>query len=643
MSERSNIKFYGIHDMSSGYYLKETEAVFQNWDDYISGTDINTMLELYNIKKFFDIGARLDCWDDEQYGAYHEKSRSIPRILGVFCTTISDDNLIQLYQSTDCTYWDDFWELICVYKVYRRISPAVLEKLLETGGHIVWQILYQNELSTAFGEVIANHLLHNNGTAPHLVSHYLTLHGRDDPSLNFPREFTQSMRDKVLAEFVNRDDANINTLQLIAQAQSSGEFPLSDRLRRDAKKKMKALQEKLFANSPGMTYGANVTFRSIPNGSVEMSYDRGVISCAYSREWIEENQDYPTLLNNFIYLFEYVDRCFRCSFVSLKNKLGVFERILGAKGNKEYVIGIDFRLKQSLSSLQMATYSQELRRLGIQIENIFQWFFEEYLRTNFGANGFTYFPPSSGTSFAEKCKLMCSAIDGILKQYRLYCEDGFVDRELLEMSSGHVVFSEIPSMIRNKYAYAASETVQSEMFLLFSDQSMMNYTEKTRSKYQTLPELLLSEKMKKEDFREYQRKNLDWLLEHSDLAISEDGYITVVEKRVSVLKDLFENEVICPIYYGCELREQVDILAASGDLRYKGTLFSRPEQDYLNFMLNKAEFSNGLDLRNRYIHDTCSLNEEMQQHDYLEILKIMALIIIKINEEFCEKTKMGTD
>ena len=231
----------------------------------------------------------------------------------------------------------------------------------------------------SFGEVIANHLLHNNGTAPHLVSHYLTLHGRDDPSLSFPREFTQSMRDKVLAEFVNRDDANINTLQLIAQAQSSGEFPLSDRLRRDAKKKMKALQGKLFANSPGMTYGANVTFKSIPNGSVEMSYDRGVISCAYSREWIEENQDYPTLLNNFIYLFEYVDRYFRCSFVSLKNKLGVFERILGAKGNKEYVIGIDFRLKQSLSSLQMAAYSQELRRLGIQIENIFQWFFEEYL------------------------------------------------------------------------------------------------------------------------------------------------------------------------------------------------------------------------------------------------------------------------
>lgn len=639
MQERRNIKFYGIHDLSSGVCLKESEGVFQNWDKCISSNDINAILELYNIKKFFDSGARLDCWHDEQYGAYVEKSKSIPRALGTFCAMISDDNLVQRYQSTDCIYFDDFWELICVYKVYRRLSPSVFEKLLETDEHIVWKILHQKELVETFGEVIANHLAHNSCTARYLVSHFLELHERSSQSLTFPREFTQSMRENVLIEFINRDDANINTLQLLAQGKSTDAFPLSDRLRRDAKKKMEALQEKLFATSPSMTYGANVTFKSIPSGSVETSYDRGLISCAYSREWIEENRDYPTLLNNFIYLFEYVDRCFRCNFVSLKSNLGVFERILGVKGNKEYITGIAFHSKQSLSSLQMAAYSQELCRLGIQIESVFKWFFEEYLKDNFGAIGFTYFPPSSGTSFAEKCKLMCSSIDGILKQYRLYCEDGFVDRELLEMSSGQVVFSELPSVLKNKYAYAISETVQNEMFLLFSDQSMMSYTEKTCSKYQTLSELLLSEKMKKEDFPEYQHRNLDFLFERSDLQISKDGVITIEKKRVSVLKDLFKNEVICPIHYSRELREQVGILVASGDLRYKDTLFSKPEQDYLNFMLNKAEFTNGFDLRNRYIHDTCTLNEETQRQDYLELLKIMVLIIIKINEEFCKNKK----
>ena len=59
-------------------------------------------------------------------------------------------------------------------------------------------------------------------------------------------------------------------------------------------------------------------------------------------------------------------------------------------------------------------------------------------------------------------------------------------------------------------------------------------------------------------------------------------------------------------------------------------------------MLNKSEFSNGLDLRNKYSHDTHSMNEKVQIQDYLELLKIMTLVIIKINEEFCLREKKST-
>ena len=76
-------------------------------------------------------------------------------------------------------------------------------------------------------------------------------------------------------------------------------------------------------------------------------------------------------------------------------------------------------------------------------------------------------------------------------------------------------------------------------------------------------------------------------------------------------------------------------MITDGDLRCESSLLSEPEQDYLNYMLNKAKFSNGHDLRNKYIHSSYPLEEDKQQKDYTEMLKIMALIIIKINEEFC--------
>lgn len=57
-------------------------------------------------------------------------------------------------------------------------------------------------------------------------------------------------------------------------------------------------------------------------------------------------------------------------------------------------------------------------------------------------------------------------------------------------------------------------------------------------------------------------------------------------------------------------------------MKFENTLFSKPEQDYLNFALNKSEFSNGWDLRNKYCHDTYTLDEKQQEQDYIELMKL---------------------
>lgn len=140
---------------------------------------------------------------------------------------------------------------------------------------------------------------------------------------------------------------------------------------------------------------------------------------------------------------------------------------------------------------------------------------------------------------------------------------------------------------------------------------------------------------KKEDFEYYQQGNLDWLIERGSVQIDADGYLRINRTRTAVLGDLFYNEVVCPNHYDKNLHDQGDTLFAAGDMYYESTLFSKPEQDYLNYVLNRSKFTNGLDLRNKYIHDTCPLDEETQAGDYIELLKIMVLTIIKINEEFC--------
>lgn len=635
--ECCRIKFYGTGDLSCGWNLKECENFFQNWDKEIEQPDINTILELFNIKKYFDHDMRLEEWSDEQMLDYDAKIAAIPRILGIFCSSISDCAFEAIYKDAEEDYKEDFWQLICDYRVFERITEETIMNLLSKDSYDVWYILSARSITNHFGKIVANHLVEDSRTAEKLILNFLTAHEHRNDQLFLPLEFTSEMRVKVLTEYVERDDCNISYLQLLESAQDSKELPVSDKLKLCARRKKEKLERELFDGNTHKAHRIEVMIKSIPNGAVEKQLDNDAVIYAYSREWFAENQDYPTLLNNFIYIFEYVDRYFRCNFISLQSEMGVLERHLGLKGKKDYMYGIGFFAKHLTSSLQMNIYKNLLGELNIQLEDIYKWFFENYLNNEFGANGFVYSPPSTGTTYTEKCKLLAISIDGVLKQFRLFCEDGFVDRERLELSSAQTIFSMLPSLMNNKYAYVNSEHLRREMLLLFSDQSMMSYTKKTKSKYKTLPQLLLAKRMKKEDFAEYQKKNLEWLMERGTIDISCDGYLIINQERALVLRDLFHHEVVCPHYFSKELRQIVENFVAENEMKFENTLFSKPEQDYLNFALNKSEFSNGWDLRNKYCHDTYTLDEKQQEQDYIELMKIMVLIIIKINEEFCNR------
>ena len=440
--------------MSSGWYLQEMETFFQQWDEKIHDPDLKAILELYNIKQYLDAGMRLTTWTEEQFTQYQEQCKEIPPILGRYFSKVSNENLQELCEQVDMIYLGDFWQLICDYKVYKRISPEVLARVLEAKRYVVWSVLRYKELVLTFGQVITEHLMRNPGTAEELLSQFLEAHRNRKP-VYFPAEFTPKMREQVLWDYVDREDANLNYLQLLEYSQSSPELPISDKLKLQARRRKETLQEKLFAGGPGFSYGVEVTFKSIPDGSVEEVYREKdhVYSYAYSKEWLQENLDYPTLLNNFIYLFKYVDLCFRCTFVSQQAELSPLESVMGVHGKQDYPMGTHFRTKKMRTSLQMVAYCRELQQLNIQIEDIFHWFFETYLKEEFHTEGFIYTPPSPATTYFEKCKLLASAIDGVLKQYRLFCEDGQIDRELLEISSGHIVFQDVPSTVPNKYGY----------------------------------------------------------------------------------------------------------------------------------------------------------------------------------------------
>lgn len=84
------------------------------------------------------------------------------------------------------------------------------------------------------------------------------------------------------------------------------------------------------------------------------------------------------------------------------------------------------------------------------------------------------------------------------------------------------------------------------------------------------------------------------------LAGKDKVYSIFSKEYITILADMNKHDVVCIQYYGkykTILTEMEDL----NDIRMESTLFSVPETNYLNYMLNRSEYSNGRDLQNKYI------------------------------------------
>ena len=123
------------------------------------------------------------------------------------------------------------------------------------------------------------------------------------------------------------------------------------------------------------------------------------------------------------------------------------------------------------------------------------------------------------------------------------------------------------------------------------------------------------------------------LLEKEDVLILENEVVKLNKKLAFLLKDLYYNEVLCLSYLE-DFSDILNELLLKKYIKISSSLFSISEQNYINYMLNKNEYTNGPNLRNKYIHSTYSLDPNVQEEDFYELLKVIIAIVGKINEEF---------
>lgn len=600
--------------------------------DYSSTTDPNIIVEIYCAQQLISKDMCLGVWDDMRLSLYKANIQKLPLAVGKYMSAVTDDNWEDILQKTRVENKRRLIDIFTSYKTYENVSSEKIRNLLEDHTLPLRYVLMHRALVNQYSNEIIQYMKSTPETAELLLS--LIERDRSDRKYFFPQSLSDTDKNSILENYIGWENANPNYLKLITNSSGNSNLRIFDETKRAAKDRYDKLMDNHFAEHTGMMFGVNVVFSKGQTDVSNISRDGNILTASYSTRWIDDNLDFPTLLNNFIHVFGYVDSNFRSRFPALKSQLGI-ESMLGIKGEREYITGIVHKQLSLLFSMQMKGYRNHLSNLGIDIEQIFKWFFKTYLFEEFGISDYIFNASSDGTTTLEKIRNISAEIDGVLKQFKLYCKHDHIDRGLLTISSEPVLFEDVPSLISDKYAYFGSEECKNIGYLLCSDQALLNHTTKHNGEYRNFFELVQDEDLCLDEFMPFQQNDIQKLANYGVISI-DSGKIISNPRRIHIFKELYENEVICQHHVQFEdAKDEIKTMISMGELRSESTLFSVPEAQYLNYMLNKKEFSNGHDLRNRYIHSAYPLDSRTQELDYLELLKIMTLIIIKINDDIC--------
>lgn len=632
------VKFYGVHDMATGFHVPRVAEVAERFDPKRVPTSTEDMLELHNVQQYLEHGLFPNAYNEEDRTL--AKAR-IPQIRGEvarYFSSVNNTNFAAVVEGVGHGFHGDLLDLLGRNKAYERCdSVTVLPALTAVGVHL-GKLLANKKLVSAYDAEIREELRASPRGAEHLVRKYLQEDLRED--IYLPPSFTPADARELLERYIDSEDVNSNYLGLIATAKEISQSGIDAKLKLRAKRRNDVMTAKFFSENKGLRTGFEVSISGSQDEPVEFEMDTsdGLISrYTYSRQWLEETSENPSILNNFLHLFGFADRQMLLALPSYPAQLGVMERTMGATGKTEYKVGAAFRAVDMSTLLQTLKYHYFLESKGNDLEQVISWFFEEYLLEEFGASNFSFTPSEKGTSYLQRVRHVFAEMESIANQFTLFVQDGELDRDLLAMGSELIRYKEIPSLLEGKYLYPSEDAeIVNILNLLFSDQSMLNYIHENLNA-DNAARLLLENRVAYDDFEDYQKPSVDYLIKRGVLADNGTQVQFVSAEQFLIFKALFATQAASYYHLSDTGRAEADTMVAQGWLTRGSSLLTEAEGNYFNYFLNGVDFSNGPQLRNKYVHGSQSNSDGDDAHfnTYITVLRLIVALVIKMNDDFC--------
>lgn len=629
--KQERVVFYGKEDLAVGLHLSLAEKVLESFDENTVYDDVNDILELASIRLYIKNDLSLRSWDEKQINHYKIKVGKFPSIVAHFFNNWLGSKFTDEYDSIEYEYREIFWTSIAELGCFKSLAKNDFAIWLKSHKHELYDILKHKKLVNRFSTELLPVIKKSKIAAELLIEYSLF-----DPQkqICWPKTLSDSDKIEMIKGYIGSGCFNVNYLKKIQSASRNAEPRIDGELRliaKNAYEKWLVEQKKNGVLNNSDMVSVQVAFIPSMDAPIRYNEDGLLTTVECNSEWVRTHLDFNSIFLMLRKGFNFVDYNARSLLPFYdRNKIPYLERELS---KEEYPCENPFFLHNSqLYCGLIDSFRKELWKNGLYFENVFSCFFGEWLSLAYGIKCFTFNPPSIQTTYLEKIKIILPEIERVLKIYKMF-QKGNVNLALLDTFSLPLgEFGELKSFSNEKYVYPAKEG-WAVFVVLFSQHLSITPLQKSKDRfYKSFYERLQKERVLYDDLDDYCRELLQHLINAGCVSVK-NGIVEYDQEKCNALKEIYDNELLNILPLNLQDRQCIESLIAKGVLEASDSLFSKNEQDYISFIWDD-KFKNGLAIRNRYLHGAYPTDERRIHWDYIEILKLLVMIMISMDEEF---------
>ena len=627
MAEKNWIKLYGAVDATPSYHMEEVHTYIAEFDSTKSTLTLNEIAQLHNIVKYLRLSG-IEINDKEK--AFQGTAR---KIISCYFAERGLDDLSEEYAKLYRPYREDFWAMFVDYKVIKKSSVVQLESFAKANDIYIGSFLAQKAICEKYKLMLKTMLLKE---PRHFELFLKKYDSADGANYEFPVGFTSAEISEWARRYCELPDANTNYLQQLALWSKQHEYKIEDKVLVKARRAYDSILSTYEVGAKGVSWGINVNIKpDVPEGVVFTLSDEKILQLDFDRDWFDNEQDYPTLLQNLIYVFGYFDGFGRFAFIGSPNESNSLLDRFKTEGKYAYKKTLDFTLKKSLCGLTFLAYFDYLAHHDIDMEELFAYCFNELFADAFGNENFFFTPSPKENGYYIRSKALLPEMDSILKQFDMYQEDGEIDEELFEFQSKNNGYRSIKSLSERKFAYLDSKELEGLLLLLFGNQTWLAFPMKKKDEKNSFYDHIING-IRLDDYDVGQQRIIsESFIAKGIISCDNTNQLNFKNLLLINLYGIIRAYGYCSLMeFDDELLQLVDDEVEKGNLRYGDTLFSEQESDYISYIMDDKKYSNTLAIRNKITHGSLAKKSAKEHKDfYLELLMILMMYTIRINDE----------